>query len=237
MPFTTGIELEFNCANDATVAAFTRQGWMIKSDSSCGRETVSPILSDYDALSKQVAQICQAAASDPMFSCDTRCGFHVHVGMQDTADLAFKYRLLRLCAHFETAIFSLADTHRRELHYCARFPREFIEKMSTGHGWGSWSTRYLWVNGVNMARQTPDKTTVEFRLMAGTFKPDQITGWVCFVQVLALFVKATRTRFSWDDTGTLAELNDKVLNYEVEGYADVYATARAWFAARTSATE
>lgn len=235
LPFTVGVEIEFNCRENPGVAIPCN--WIEKRDGSCGFEVNSPILRTVKDL-ETVKVVCDFLKENAHN--DARCGLHVHLGMQDVHDLSMKYRLFRFCAHFEKEFFSIADETRRNNNFTRHLSSGILTGIRSGMGWGSWSAvddRYHWVNGRNMG-SGGNKTTVEFRLMRSSFDHKYVTGWICFLLCVATYATRDRTRFDWEVSsvrpGDTLKLLDWIHHAKVlEDLGKIYATAVTWMENRS----
>lgn len=187
LPTTVGVELEMsNSANVGRDVAAVRdravrehlEGWVVKTDGSCGRtgagvELNSPILKSIDDL-RQVIRVC-AMLRRLGFKTTERCGLHVHVDVRKLTS-AQRDTFIRFFVHWENAIY-LLDPSRRNSSYCRPLEPEIVSNIAAGQGWNSWSCRYRWMNG----RAFSEHGTVEFRIMEGTLDDAHILGWVSFL--------------------------------------------------------
>lgn len=227
LPATVGVEIEFNSANLELLKMTTDQlGWKLMRDGSCGYELVSPILRTFEDLN-QIDQICIA-----MWHCgatmDSRCGLHVHIGMQDIKDLAAKYRLFRFCEHYENVFFALAPMSRQSNRFAQRLSSTIAQGMKSGKGWKAWnaeaqshyqwSDRYHWVNGTNMSNTAVSgKKTIEFRLMESTRDSRYIKGWVATLLCVIDATHKGKRKVEWghaDKTELDSFLKDAMITSE-----------------------
>lgn len=242
LPFTVGSEIEFNsCANTVSDLSrdpvFSRLAWTFACDSSCGYEIRSPIMRTLADITSTVDKVC-TAMNDHGVNVDQRCGFHVHIGMQGIRDFSAKYRLFRLCCHYESAIFQLARQDRRNNRFCKKLSPQIRAYMALGKGWHAWSgheDRYHWVNGVNMAENNTNKTTVEFRLMESSFFPGQITGWIATLLCMVNTACSNRRKLDWNDS-TPSDLNSFMRDAGITDnirLPELAALAREWITVKT----
>jgi len=239
LPYTVGIEIEFNtlAGEIGTIAQtvvnrYSAKGWTFARDGSCGFEIRSGILKTYADITASVADVCAALVRDGA-RIDERCGLHVHIGWQNVRDTSAKYRLFRLCCHYEDAFFNLASPARQNNHFCARLSPEMRTAMSTGQAWAAWperESRYHWLNGQNMQDHNV-KTTVEFRLMASTVSADFITGWIALLLCLVDTACNDRTKAPWenDAQATWTDLARAIHVVKAVRLPELAALVRAWY--------
>lgn len=89
--------------------------WVVKTDSSCGIEVVTPPISGPNAL-KNIGQVIDGLA-EIKARYNERCGLHVHV---DLSDFEFNQMciLLMYWIKIETVIMNAHPAHRRNNQYC-----------------------------------------------------------------------------------------------------------------------
>jgi hypothetical protein len=194
MPTTVGIEIEANqkVHHVTDIRALTAEAqrrdlatWVFKLDGSCGRlpgqsgiEAVSPKLRNYSHLTTQVEAIV-TLLKDLGHEVNSRCGLHVHLGVQDIATEERK-RLIKFLTRYEDAFFLLAHASRQNNIFCSKLNPELIKEVRQGHDAVSWRSayhprrnpRYFWVNG-SMSKYP----TYEFRLMESVLDASFIVGW------------------------------------------------------------
>ncbi len=153
--------------------------WECKTDSSCGTELVSPILSGPSKLKVAAEVLRELEAED--FNIDELCGQHVHVEIND-----FSSEQLGIMAAYwmkiERFILNGTPSHRRENRYCelltqrnsyisanqAYLPNNVLREMANGRDA---------INFQNMS----NRGTVEFRFGEMTFDPEIIKNRVRFL--------------------------------------------------------
>lgn len=237
LPYTVGIEIEFNrLAREVSevVPSYKEQSWSFAHDGSCGYEVRSGIMSNLEDITSGIAEVCTMLHQDRAVI-DDRCGLHVHIGLQNVKDLSAKYRLFRLCCHFEDVFFKMAAPSRRDNRFCMRISSDMRTAMSTGKGWEAWPTRahrYHWLNGQNMQAQDQSKTTVEFRLMASTINAGYISGWIATLLCLVDTACNDHVKVSWenDEHATWSDFARVIhVTHDVRLY-ELAEMARAWHA-------
>jgi len=151
-------------------------GWKAMRDASIGSrdynmagvEVVSPVLSGPDGLAS-VRAMCEALR-EMGAKVNVSTGFHVHVGW--TGRAAQLRRLICLVSHHEQALYAATGTHSREgNHFChsikvthsALARMRSMEDVARAH-----MSRYHVLNLANLLSRSRDKSTVEFRVFAGT---------------------------------------------------------------------
>lgn len=188
LPTTVGVEIEVqNIAGVQRDLAYVTNNfarrsnlpdWEVKLDGSCGRsghgvEVVSPILKTDEDL-KSIVRAC-AALKRLGFEVTSKCGLHVHLGVEDLST-ASRDRLLRFFVRHENGFF-LLDPSRRQSTYCKPLCPLIVNGIKEGRGWNAWNDRYYWLNGKAFSRHR----TVELRLMGGSLDEHHIIGWVHFL--------------------------------------------------------
>lgn len=187
LPVTFGIEVEFEDGDRAAITADLRRahlfGWRVKPDSSCGHELITPILGSYEDFDKLSTALEILKRHGARIS--TRCGLHVHYGMQ-----AYSFdqvrRVLGFFARHEDTMFSLVDFSRRDNRYCKRLTNADEVVKSGSDAWSD-DFRHSWINGQAHRRHN----TVELRLLEGTLDLDTIRGWT-FLGMAMVVAAATR---------------------------------------------
>lgn len=192
LPTTVGIEIEVNqkdlVMNDlrglTRLLTAERLHWEAKLDNSCGRlagekglEIVSPLLGSYPDL-EQIPRVVGLLQRED-YTVNTRCGLHVHLGVQDTS-IEDRQRLMRFLVRYEDAFFLLAQASRASNIFCQRLDPNLIADVRAGRDNASWQARYhprrnpryFWING-SMSRYR----TFEFRLMESVLDAPFIVGW------------------------------------------------------------
>lgn len=192
MPTTVGIEIEVNqkASYNEDIATLIRESarlslsaWTFKMDGSCGKlpgqvgvEAVSPKLRDFSHLLQidSVVGLIKAQGHEV----NSRCGLHVHLGMQHTT-AGDRMRLIKLLSRYEDAFFMLAQACRQDNIFCSKLDPRLINEVRQGHDTSSWRSfyhirnpRYFWING-SMSKFK----TFEFRLMGSVLDAQYIVGW------------------------------------------------------------
>ncbi len=165
--------------------------WIIKPDSSCGLEIVSPPSKGWLGL-KKVVQIVEALGKDPKISADKRCSVHVHV---DVGDLN-EEQMASVVAWYiksESLFMDAMPNDRKRNRYCQFIgmnsmfehnrlysDRDIINKCG--------DVKYYSMNTINVVNQT--RKTFEFRPIEGNGVKDPylVKNWV---RLLLHFVEIT----------------------------------------------
>jgi hypothetical protein len=201
MPFTVGVEIEFNrwriegeqflttyrgrtlgtMADDLASMYGLDIGremsrWIYRTDGTCGYELVSPILkSNLEGIDTAIDFLQSNGASY-----DTRCGLHVHLGFRDVSPEAQK-RLFAFLCRYESAFFALANDSRQHNAFCTPIEEEVYKRLKAGEGVSAWNgdrhLRYSWVNGQAFFKHG----TLEFRLMESSLDAEFVRGWINFL--------------------------------------------------------
>jgi hypothetical protein len=148
--------------------------WDLKTDSSCGFEIASPIISDYAQLI-QAVKITDIIKSNGG-TVDARCGLHVHVDMNGIDSETFE-RVMRFMSRYENAFFLLADSSRQNNTYCRKLNGQDKAIKDGADFRSAWHAKHYWLNGTHLRGQG----TLEFRLMASHLDAEYIAGWVLFL--------------------------------------------------------
>lgn len=156
-------------------------GWKIITDSSCGWEIVSPILSGESGISevKKVSDILNR------INCkvDKTCGLHVHIGA-DALGVKKVKSVVRRWLNNEHHLDAIQPFSRRENNnqYCYSLARTFqasgldhCRKIETLARYQN--TRYAKLNLQAYRRHS----TIEFRHHSGTTDSKKITNWIKFL--------------------------------------------------------
>lgn len=145
----------------------TRSHWKVTTDSSCGYELVSPILTE--GTSKSIIPAMTAITQTGGYVNDS-CGLHVHIELPDEHRSRRSATRVARFYHECFDIFSPVITERRRTgNRYARFTPDdgdaFIREVEAG--------RYTAVNIQCLERQP----TVEFRQLQGTLNPRLAYAW------------------------------------------------------------
>ena len=159
----------------------TQGYWKIITDSSCGLEVVSPILSGEQGLN-ELKKVCEVLTR---IDCkvDKTCGLHVHIGANALGIEQVKLVAKRWLAN-ETNLDSIQPRSRRGRSnmYCAPLSHtirtELIDQCQTLNELaGIQVTRYSKLNLQSYRRHK----TIEFRHHSGSTDATKITNWVKFL--------------------------------------------------------
>ena len=155
--------------------------WKVITDSSCGLEVVSPILSGEQGLN-ELKKVCEVLTR---IGCqvDRRCGLHVHIGANRLGVAKVKSVVKRWLGN-ETNLDSIQPRSRRGRSnmYCEPLSdtirTEFIDRCSTLDELANIQhTRYSKLNLQSYRRHK----TIEFRHHSGSTDATKITNWVKFL--------------------------------------------------------
>jgi len=166
----------------------TRDHWKIVTDSSCGLELVSPILTGSKGL-KQAQRVIDTLSMIEGVTVNRSCGIHVHVGCADITANGMKNVILQYAKN-ERLINSVLAPSRRD----TRWARQLVGNNSRYTDMNSLKTaldgadtctqiislmsgRYQTVNVQCWNRQR----TVEFRQHGGSLDSEKIMNWVVFL--------------------------------------------------------
>lgn len=152
----------------------TGSHWDLKTDSSCGYEIASPIITSYNDLLK-AAKIVYTIKSNGG-TVNDRCGLHVHVDMNGIDGETFE-RIMRFMSRYEDAFFLLADRSRQNNQYCRKLEGQ-DRRIKLGEDFRhAWNAKHYWLNGTHLRGQG----TLEFRLMASHLEAEYLVGWILFL--------------------------------------------------------
>lgn len=175
----TGIQRELTRQGQPVVnAGYYRHSdglhWDLKTDSSCGYEIASPVITDYARL-LQAVKIVDVIKNNGG-TVNDRCGLHVHVDMNGIDSETFE-RIMRFMSRYEDAFFLLADPSRQNNQYCRKLSgQDKLVKQGVDFR-RAWNAKHYWLNGTHLGGQG----TLEFRLMASHLEAEYIAGWVLFL--------------------------------------------------------
>lgn len=165
--------------------------WIIKPDSSCGMEVVSPPSKGWPGL-KRALQVADALSRDPQVQVDKRCSVHVHIDVSDMTEA----QLAAITAWYikcEPVFIDAMPMERKRNRYC-----QFIGMNGTFQHNQKYSDRdiitrcgdvkYYSMTTVNWVNGT--RKTIEFRPIEGLGVKDPylIKNWV---RLLIHFVEMT----------------------------------------------
>lgn len=198
----------------------TRDFWKLVTDGSLrghGYELVSPILSGQEGIDRMRA-VCAVLVG---FGCiiNRSCGFHVHVGMQNMADvLPVARRIVGLYATSEEVLDTLVSPSRRGRAnpYCrstavsVRYHGNILGVSTMEDLRRVFGTRYMKVNVEAFWRHG----TIEFRHHQGTVDAEKATAWVKLCLKIVDWARGSDTLPS--EIGTLRSLSEMVKLTPVE---------------------
>lgn len=214
---TFGVELEFCNRSIAEVAEIIRPvtkrrviaterychnsdntEWFVKKDSSVqafvkgkavGGEIASPAMKNEKDLAelRSVVAALQAAGVEA----DARCGFHVHLGMEDFDASSFG----KFIAHWiksEAIMLRQVPPERRTNSYCPLIIETGMFRADSSYSesqiFATMTTHSVRYSSINISNWASHKR-LEIRLMEGTFNPSDVVNWVRF---LLFFVDASK---------------------------------------------
>lgn len=192
-----GIEIEFSglSAEGAAVALRsaglnavaegynheTRRHWKIVTDSTCGFEAVSPVLSGEDGY-RQVG-VAMKALREAGARVDTRCGMHVHHDMDGLSGAAIA-RFVEIYAARQSTIDNfVAPSRRRGNRWCEPLRSTEVDAIVstfTARRSAPYVDRYRTVN----VQSFPRYGTVEVRQHQGSLNGSKAVAWIKFGQAL-----------------------------------------------------
>jgi hypothetical protein len=151
-----GVEWEYNAVRNHDLLDKWLKTWRSKihSDGSCGYEVVTcPLAGDYiaEALTALGDTFKKAEAT-----CNNTCGIHVHVDARDYS-WSDMYRLLKVYAHVEPAMYLLGGQQRLANDYCAPVGPDYLDALTQTDIKGCILAKAL-------AVQSPDPANVNSRM-------------------------------------------------------------------------
>jgi hypothetical protein len=165
--------------------------WIIKPDSSCGMEVVSPPSKGWQGLRKAL-QVADALAKDPKIKVDKRCSVHVHVDVSDLSEAQLA-SVVSWYVKCEPVFLDAMPPERKRNRYCQfigmtnnfRHDQPYTDRDIIAR---CGDVKYYSMNTLNWVNGT--RKTVEFRPIegAGVKDPYLIKNWV---RMLIHFVETT----------------------------------------------
>lgn len=173
---TFGVELETaECYGFSDLDGETH--FSVKEDRSIsGMEFVSEVLRG-DRGIDAVTEFCRRA-NRLGFDVDYKCGYHLHIGVDDLDDTQ-RFAVMLAYRYTEGVWSTFVDDDRAtENTFCLKLPFD-----AAGGGVASWNdvvakaggNRHKWVNVCAYA----EHGTIEIRLHGGTLNAEDVTNWVC----------------------------------------------------------
>ena len=188
-----GIKEVCDLVNGASQHGAVRKGWentennaswVVKPDSSCGMEVVSPALCGWDGL-KDVLCVVNALSKDERVQADDRCSVHVHCEVADLSEAQLA-NVISWWVKSELVIMDAMPLRRKRNRYCQLIgmndvfdhdgnynSNQIISKVG--------DVKYYSMNTYHRCRQ--GRPTIEFRVTEGTGGKDAylIKQWVRFL--------------------------------------------------------
>lgn len=170
--------------------------WKLVSDSSCGFELVSPVLSGEIGL-RQIEAVCDALR-EVGAKVDTSCGLHVHVDARDLSEKEVA-KVFIAYSRYEPLFDALLPVSRRGNlnRYClsikdaVSLAADYANNLQHTYR-RQYGTRYLKVNLESLIVHG----SIEFRQHSGTLDSEKITNWVVlmigFVEEIIKYRMATK---------------------------------------------
>ena len=157
-----------------------KKDWILKEDSSCGLELVSPILSGKDI--ELIPKICNILNYELGLDVDIDCGLHVHIGAEYFPLWKLK-RIVQKYQENEMLINHLVGYDRHENDQC----RPIEDVIDLPNFYAAEDNEYLIASvahrkcKVNMLA-LEKHGTIEFRQHHGSLDADEVTNWIKFIQ-------------------------------------------------------
>lgn len=150
--------------------------WICKTDSSCGYEISSPVFKDKTDLYR-IKKIVDALRLKNA-KVNRKCGIHVHVECQDINTYQLS-RIIRYWIKSEPIILCMFPKYRRINKYC----QPLITKLDM-------DSRYKPTELINLCSRSKNNSlnvrgykkrgTIEFRMMEGILRSNDIINWIIF---------------------------------------------------------
>jgi len=161
--------------------------WVVKTDSSCGWEVASRVMSSVADLKKAVKVVQAMHRAGAKVDC--RCGLHVHVEVTDFNRDALA-TLVQWWVKFERFTCDVLDPSRKSNTYCLPIGEYFRAERS----YDTDQTMYQ-IEGRRQALNVGHyeaRKTIEFRIAQGTNDFVNIKNWVRFLLTFVEFTKTAR---------------------------------------------
>jgi hypothetical protein len=198
--FVVAKEVEKHCEQGVEIRDYEHtsknERWVVKPDSSCGMEVVTPPLKGWRGL-LQTCRVVEGISQHPQIEADHRCSVHVHV---EVADLS-EEQLSSLICHWikcEPIFLDMMPTERKRNRYCQHIGLSNRLTPGTRHSMKSWveeigDVKYYSMNTHQMRRSNYERKTVEFRVCeaGGCKDPYLVKNWV---RLLLHFVEMCKKR-------------------------------------------
>lgn len=167
--------------------------WVLKMDSSCGMEVVSPPLKGWEGISK-VCKVAKAFNEEPKIKSDERCSVHIHVEVADLTETELASVLIHW-VKCEPCFMDAMPLERKRNRYCQFIglmpifqhdddvePKKIITDLGT--------VKYYSVNTNQMVLGSHRKT-IEFRVIEGdgSRNPYLLKNWI---RLIIHFVEMTK---------------------------------------------
>ncbi len=196
--------------------------WICKPDASCGIEVCSPVFNEnFDELKV----VLDAFAIDPNIKIDSRCSFHVHIGVNDCVkdNLQISDSLCSILSWWvksEHIFIDFSNPQRKNNRYCRCigmtdffdheeivFPNKVFSKLSN---------KYLTLNTYHLFNKK--RSSIEFRLAEGTKDFNFAFSWI---KILKLFVEVFKEKeipenYRWIEPDVFFKLIDFEKNGSIE---------------------
>jgi len=167
--------------------------WHLKTDSSCGLELASPVLTweDWTAVEEILGVLNHRGAE-----VNNACGMHVHHEVSDFTEVHLR-RLLMLWAAYEKGLAGFVDPSRVNNRFCQSLSSQSTEfnrlvtqliPLSRMRMFVQALGKYRTLNCMNWWRNG----TVEVRLYQGTLDPKATGFWVALTQQFVELAKSER---------------------------------------------
>lgn len=173
--------------------------WVVKPDSSCGLEIVTPPMKGWSGL-LQTCKVVDGLARNPQIEADHRCSVHVHLEVVDLTDVQLA-TVLAYWIKCEPVFMDLVPPERKRNRYCqfigltSKFqhdsvltPRQLIDELG--------DVKYYSANTNQMVKaikQGQKRPTIEIRIAESSGCKDAylIKNWV---RLLIHFIERTKDR-------------------------------------------
>ena len=152
--------------------------WVCKSDSSCGYEIASPVLNSSNDLEKIRSLVLALKENGAKTS--PKCGIHVHIECKDF-NIHQLAKVISQWIKCEAIIFCMFPKYRRLSKYCRPLLNNSALRLDTKHT----PKQIIYMNSKRKhkslnIRGYKKRGTIEFRLLEGVLRADDIVTWTKF---------------------------------------------------------
>lgn len=203
-------EVVKNCLNETVDVApwhttLTTPKWLIKPDSSCGFEVVSPILKGNAGL-KSLKKVITSFKKDGRFTVDSRCGFHVHYELP-SKNIDYISTMIVCWIRCELFFCLLIPNFRKQNRYCQLMGMSdiFLQNVDLNKNIiFNEISEYKFYSMSLYHFKKSNRNTVEFRIMDQSACLDSEVA-ECWILLLNIFINKVGKIDVFDKDGNLKE--------------------------------